>query len=75
MVADQPPVVDWSEPPGRAQGSQQARLPWRVSDDYGVTSLQAELRLRDRPDASPLVVSIPLPGGAPKSAQGVHQRT
>ena len=74
VVADQPPVVDWSEPPGRAQGSQQTRLPWRVSDDYGVISLQAELRLRDRADASPLVVTIPLPGGAPKSAQGVHQQ-
>lgn len=74
VVADQPPVVAWSEPPGRAQGSQETRLPWRVSHDYGVVSLQAELRLRDRPDAQPLVVNVPLPGGAPKSAQGVSQQ-
>ena len=55
-------------------GSQQTRLPWRVSDDYGVVSLQAELRLRDRRDAPPLVVSLPLPGGSPKSAQGISQQ-
>ncbi len=74
VVADQPPTADWSEPPGRATGSQQTRLPWRATDDYGVVSLQAELRLRDRPDAPPLVVSLPLPGGSPKSAHGVSQQ-
>ncbi len=74
VVADQPPTAAWSEPPGRAPGSQQTRLPWRAEDDYGVVSLQAELRLRDRPDAPPLVVSLPLPGGTPKSAHGVSQQ-
>ena len=47
VVADQPPTAEWSEPPGRAAGSQQSRLPWQVGDDYGVVSLQAELRLRE----------------------------
>ncbi len=74
VIADQRPTAAWSENPGRAAGSQQTRLPWRASDDYGVVSLQAELRLRDRADASPLVVSIPLPGGQPKSAHGVNQQ-
>jgi uncharacterized protein (TIGR02302 family) len=74
VVADQPPTAEWSEPPGRAAGSQQTRLPWRASDDYGVASLQAELRLRDRPDAPPLIVSLPLPGGTPKTAHGVSQQ-
>jgi uncharacterized protein (TIGR02302 family) len=74
VIADQPPTADWSEPPGRAAGSQQSRLPWRAADDYGVVSLQTELRLRDRPDAPPLVVSLPLPGGTPKSAHGVSQQ-
>jgi uncharacterized protein (TIGR02302 family) len=74
VIADQPPTADWTEAPGRAQGSQQSRLPWQASDDYGVVSLQAELRLRDRPDAPPLVVSLPLPGGTPKSAHGVSQQ-
>ena len=45
-----------------------------MNDDYGVVSLQAELRLKDRPQAPPLVVSIPLPGGAPKAAHGVNQQ-
>jgi uncharacterized protein (TIGR02302 family) len=74
VIADQPPTAEWSEPPGRASGSQQTRLPWRATDDYGVMSLQAEVRLRDRPDAPPLVVTLPLPGGSPKSAHGVNQQ-
>jgi uncharacterized protein (TIGR02302 family) len=74
VVADQPPVAEWADNPGAAPGSQQTRLPWLASDDYGVVSLQAEMRLRDRPDAPPLVVSIPLPGGTPKTAHGVNQQ-
>jgi uncharacterized protein (TIGR02302 family) len=73
VVADQPPVAVWGDNPGRTSTGQQTRLPWQVSDDYGVTSLQAELRLRDRPDAPPLVVSVPLPGGSPRSARGASQ--
>ena len=73
VVADAAPVVAWPEPPGAARGDArlpQTRLPWQVSHDYGVVNLHAELRLRDRPDAPPLTVQIPLPGGAPKSAKG-----
>jgi uncharacterized protein (TIGR02302 family) len=73
VVADQPPVAAWGDNPGRTASGQQTRLPWQVSDDYGVTGLQAELRLRDRPDAPPLVVTVPLPGGSPKSARGASQ--
>jgi uncharacterized protein (TIGR02302 family) len=71
VIADQPPTVAWGDNPGRQALSQQTRLPWQASDDYGVTGLQAELRLRDRPDAPPLVVTIPLPGGSAKMAHGV----
>jgi uncharacterized protein (TIGR02302 family) len=74
VVADQPPTAEWSDNPARAPGSQQTRLPWRVLDDYGVVSLQTEMLLRDRRDAVPLVVSLPLPGGTPKSAHGVNQQ-
>ena len=74
VVADQPPVVAWTAKPGRAQSSQQTRLPWQATDDYGVTALQAELRLQARPNAPPLVIAIPLPGGNPKSAHGVNQQ-
>ena len=72
-IPDAPPVVAWAEPPGAGRGQQrrlQTRLPWTASDDYGVVSLAAELRLRDRPAAPPLVVAIPLPGGSPKQAHG-----
>ncbi len=74
VVADQPPTAAWTEPPGAATDGQHIRLPWIVSDDYGVVGLQAELRLRDRPGAPPLIVAIPLPGGEPKSAHGVGQQ-
>lgn len=70
VVADAPPTATWAEPPGKASQGLRARLPWIASDDYGVVSLQAELRLRDRPDAPPLVIAIPLPGGTPKNAHG-----
>ena len=75
VVADAAPVVFWPQPPGPARGGgrmPQTRLPWQVSHDYGVASLNAELRLRDRPDAPALVVPIPLPGGSPKSARGAR---
>ncbi len=75
VVADAAPVVNWPDPPGAADGPRRApatRLPWQVAHDYGVVALQAELRLRDRPEAPPLVVPIPLPGGAPKQARGVR---
>ncbi len=74
VIADQPPTAAWGEQPGRTVSGQQTRLPWQVSDDYGVTGLQAEMRLRERPDAPPLVVTIPLPGGNPKAAHGLNQQ-
>ena len=72
-IQDQPPAVAWGERPGPAPPGQQTRLPWQVSDDYGVVHLQAELRLQARPDAAPMVVPIPLPGGSVKSARGTGQ--
>ena len=75
VVADAAPVVLFPEPPGRARNSgrvPQVRLPWQVSHQYGVASLSAEIRLAARPDAPPLVVAIPLPGGTPKTAKGVR---
>jgi uncharacterized protein (TIGR02302 family) len=71
IVVDQPPKASWGPNPGSREADQRLRLPWEVSDDYGVTQLQAELRLADRPNDPPIVVPIPLPGGSPKSAHGV----
>jgi len=74
VLVDQPPTAAWAEPPGPTRTGQETRLPWKASDDYGVVSLQADLRLKDRPQGPPLVVAIPLPGGEPKSAHGVDQQ-
>jgi len=75
VIPDHPPTAAFSSPPGAAQSgdrsTQQTRLPWRAEDDYGVVGLQAELRLRDRPDAPAFLVPITL-AGAPKRAQGVQ---
>ncbi len=73
VVADAPPTAAFPEPPGRAGRGPMARLPWQATDDWGLAGLRAELRLRDRPDAPPLVIELPLPGGAPKTARGAHQ--
>lgn len=70
VVANRAPAITWAEPPGQAPRSLQTRLPWQVSDEYGVVQLEAELRLKDRPQAPALIVSIPLPGGSTKSAKG-----
>jgi uncharacterized protein (TIGR02302 family) len=76
VVADSAPVVVWPAPPGAARGGRVklTRLPWQVSHAYGVTSLNAELRLRDRPDAPALVLPVPLPGGSPKAARGTRMQ-
>jgi uncharacterized protein (TIGR02302 family) len=75
VVADQPPTATFPEPPGasapEAGRTPRVRLPWETADDYGVVSLTAELRLRERPQAPPVTIAIPLPNGAPKSARGV----
>lgn len=68
-VADAPPMVAFAEPPGQNPRGLQTRLPWTATDDYGVTSLTAELRLHDRAHAPPIVVNIPV--GGQKSARGV----
>jgi uncharacterized protein (TIGR02302 family) len=71
VIADRAPTAEWSEPPGQSPRSLQLRLPWQVSDDYGVVGLQAELHLTERPSAPALVIAIPVPGGSTKAARGV----
>ena len=70
VIADQPPIATWPEPPGPAPRGAQSRLPWQVADDYGVTALQTEIHLNGRAAASPLVLVLPLSGGAPTAARG-----
>ncbi len=74
LIPDQPPVPAFTDPPGpvitEGRRTQQTRMAWQAVDDYGVTQVQIELRLRDRPDAPPLVVPGPV-AGSPKSAHGL----
>ncbi len=73
VIANVAPDVRFTDHPAAIGNPRQAqvRLPWEVSHAYGVTTLQAELRLTDRPDAPPLVIAIPLTG-APKQAKGAR---
>lgn len=71
--ADAPPVVAFTEPPARATRGLAIRLPWRAEDDWGLASVHAELRLAGRPTAPPLILELPLPGGAVKQAGGAAQ--
>ncbi len=77
-VPDPAPVIAWPASPGAAaRGGRRdpavaVRLPWQVTHPYGVVALQATLTLRPRPEATPLVVDVPLPGAATKAAKGVR---
>ncbi|MGI4954729.1 MAG: DUF4175 family protein, partial [Janthinobacterium lividum] len=72
-IPDLPPATAFPEPPGPARtvrgSTPQVRLPWRASDDYGLASVGIELRLRDRMDAPPVKLPVPL-AGTPKTAAG-----
>ncbi|CAH0149703.1 DUF4175 domain-containing protein [Roseomonas sp. CECT 9278] len=71
--ADAPPSVAWDQPPARAQRGLAIRLPWRAEDDWGLATLRVELRLKLRPEAEPVTLDLPLPGGSPRSARGASQ--
>jgi uncharacterized protein (TIGR02302 family) len=75
IVPDQAPNVAWGAPPGpfqRQGGAPDGRtkLPWQASDQYGLTSLAAELHLQDRADLPAASIPIALPGTAAKNAKG-----
>jgi uncharacterized protein (TIGR02302 family) len=69
--ADLPPTAAFPAEPERATRGLALRLPWQVTDDWGVVALRAELRLAARPDAPPLVAELSLPSAAPRQARGV----
>jgi uncharacterized protein (TIGR02302 family) len=73
LTPDAPPVVSWDPAPARAARGLALRLPWKAEDDWGLTALRVELRLKQRPSAPPVTQDIPLPGGAPRQAQGAAQ--
>jgi uncharacterized protein (TIGR02302 family) len=73
VVANAPPSVRFTALPGPAPHGLALRLPWQVTDAYGVASLAVEFHLRDRPSAPPFRLPIPLPGGSPTTAQGLAE--
>lgn len=74
LIPDQAPVPAFTEPPGPnvvgGRPTLQSRFGWQAVDDYGVASVQIELRLKDRPDAPPLTVPGAIAGN-PKSTHGI----
>ncbi len=73
ITPDAPPVVAWDPAPARAGRGLGLRLPWKAEDDWGLVALRVELRLKQRPSAPPVTQDMPLPGGAPRQAQGAAQ--
>ena len=73
ITPDAPPVVVWDPSPARAGRGLGLRLPWKAEDDWGLVALRVELRLKQRPSAPPVTQDMPLPGGAPRQAQGAAQ--
>ena len=73
LTPDAPPLVTWDPAPARAGRGLALRLPWKAEDDWGLVALRVELRLKQRPTAPPVVQDMPLPGGAPRQAQGAAQ--
>jgi uncharacterized protein (TIGR02302 family) len=73
VIADQDPVVSFPEAPAATRTRlPQTRIPWQAAHAYGVANLRVEIRLRDRPDAPPLVLPIPLPSLAMKTGRGAR---
>ena len=72
-IPDRPPTAAFADPPGPALSSgrptTQSRFAWTANDDYGVASVQLQLRLVDRPGAAAVLIPAPL-GGTPKDAHG-----
>jgi uncharacterized protein (TIGR02302 family) len=69
VVPDLPPTV---APIGAPRQTEHGalRVEYRATDDYGVESVRAVLRLLDNPKAGPLVVDLALPGLHLKNAHG-----
>lgn len=70
ILPNESPHIAWGAPPGRAGASLATRLPWQVSQRWGVAALQAELRPKGQPDLPKISVPLPLPG-TPKDAKGI----
>jgi hypothetical protein len=66
------PVALIPHAPGAAGKTLETRLPWHVSQRWGVAGLQAELRPAGHPELPAVTLPVPLPG-TPKDASGALQ--
>lgn len=64
------PMIAFAATPGADPQSPATRIPWKVSDRYGVTALAARLSLAARPGANPISIPIPLANVDPRKASG-----
>jgi uncharacterized protein (TIGR02302 family) len=72
VLANAKPVVTIPATPGPAGKTLETRLPWHVSQRWGVAALQAELRPAGHPELPAISLPVPLPG-TPKDASGALQ--
>ena len=68
VVADQPPLIEFSQAPGRSARAA-LRLDYLAEDDYGLATVDAEISRLDDPSQS-FSISLPLPGVNVTSAEG-----
>jgi uncharacterized protein (TIGR02302 family) len=69
ILPNTPPAISWNPAPAQADKSLETRLPWKVSQRWGVAALHAELRPAGHDTLPSITIPIPLPG-TPRSAGG-----
>lgn len=74
VVPDQVPGIAFHTKPSATERFS-TRIEYTAADDYGITSATATIRLLtpvpDIIDRTPVVLPLPLPGAAPREAQGI----
>ncbi|MCS6853649.1 MAG: DUF4175 domain-containing protein, partial [Elioraea sp.] len=73
VLSDLPPTVSFASRPAPVAGGPQLRIDFEARDDYGVVSVEAQARLVARPEASPLLIPLPLPAASARSVRGLGQ--
>ena len=68
VVPDLEPAIEFLAPPGRTDRSI-LRLDYLAEDDYGLTSVTAQITRIDDPAAEPIELALPLPGSNVRNAE------
>jgi uncharacterized protein (TIGR02302 family) len=69
VLANDPPVVRFPQAPAQAGKSLETKIPWQVSQRWGVAGLTVTMRPAGHPELPPISLPVPLPG-TPKDAHG-----